>query len=222
MKSSQATPHRLPVTRTAHYYTLGEGGEKTKRMWLVCHGYGQSAARFIDKFSGIAGAEDYVVAAEGLSRFYWGGFTGPIVSSWMTSGDRLDEIADFCAMLTTIYTRQLDQLPPGVEIILFGFSQGCATQLRWMMREQPRFDRLILWAGRIPEDLDYRPHLDYFCPRPIDLFLGDADPMLSDQLLEEQDRMVAEQGLRLETHAYSGDHRVVRAALEAFFNDHVR
>ncbi|MEL6276926.1 MAG: phospholipase, partial [Bacteroidota bacterium] len=85
----QPTAHRLPVQRTAHFYTLGEPSANVKRMWFACHGYGQLASTFIRKFDQLAGAEDYVVAPEGLSRFYWQGFTGKVVASWMTSADRL-------------------------------------------------------------------------------------------------------------------------------------
>jgi hypothetical protein len=65
---------------------------------LVTHGYGQLAKTFIRRFEPIMDAQTLVVAPEGLSRFYWGGFDGPVVASWMTREDRLDEIAD-CAAL---------------------------------------------------------------------------------------------------------------------------
>ena len=208
----EAKSHSLPVTRTAHYYTLGEPGPTVKRFWFACHGYGQAAQRFIRKFDVIAGPEDYIVAPEGLSRFYWGGFTGPIVSSWMTSGDRLDEIADFCNMLSTIFTQQRSLLPADVEVILFGFSQGCATQVRWLIHTKPEFHQLWLWAGRFPEDIDYSLDLDYLNSKPIHSFLGDADQLIKPSHVRFYRQLVAKAGIKMEEHSYVGDHRVVREA----------
>lgn len=209
-----ATAHSLPVTRTAHYYTLGEPGPAVKRFWFACHGYGQAAQHFIRKFDVVVdGPEDYVVAPEGLSRFYWGGLTGPVVASWMTSGDRLDEIADFCGMLTTIFDQQRALLPPDVEVILFGFSQGCATQVRWLMQAKPAFDHLWLWAGRFPEDLDYSNDLDYLNSKPIHSFLGDEDELIKPSHVRFYRGLVVKAGIHMQEHSYHGDHRVVRKAL---------
>jgi predicted esterase len=214
----EVNSHSLPVTRTAHYYTLGEPGPKVKRFWFACHGYGQAAQHFIRKFDVIAGPEDYVVAPEGLSRFYWGGLTGPVVSSWMTSGDRLDEIADFCAMLSTVFNEQRALLPENVEVILFGFSQGCATQVRWLMQAKPQFHHLWLWAGRFPEDIDYSQNLDYLNSKPIHSFLGDADEFIKPNHVRFYRQLVAKTGIKMEEHSYGGAHRIVREALMEFRN----
>ncbi|MEM9836371.1 MAG: phospholipase [Bacteroidota bacterium] len=212
----EPTTHHIPVTRTAHYYTLGTAGPKTKRFWLACHGYGQLAQNFIRKFDIIAGEEDYVVAPEGLSRFYWNGLSGDVVASWMTKADRLDEIKDYSAMLTTIFQTQLALLPDDVEIILFGFSQGCATQVRWLMQVKPRFDHLWLWAGRFPEDIDYSDALDYLNAKPIHSFIGDADQLIKPHHIKFYRQLIKQAGIRMEEHQFAGDHRVVRQALIGF------
>lgn len=214
------TAHQIPVTRTAHYYTLGSAGSTTKRFWFVCHGYGQLASRFIRKFDVVAGAEDYVVAPEGLSRFYWGGLDGPVVASWMTRGDRLSEIADFTDMLTTIFNEQLQKLPSDVEVILFGFSQGCATQIRWLHQQQPHFNQLWLWGGFIPEDLDYRDTTTkvYLENKPIHHFRGDQDELIKDTYINMHRELIDQQELTVSEHSYQGDHRVVREELLKFRN----
>lgn len=218
------TAHQISVTRTAHYYTLGSASPATKRFWFACHGYGQLASRFIRKFNVLAGPEDYVVAPEGLSRFYWGGLDGPVVASWMTRGDRLAEIADFTAMLSTLFNDQLQQLPADVEIILFGFSQGCATQVRWMHQERPRFDHLWLWGGFIPEDLEYRQAdlKAYLKDKPIHHFRGDQDELILDKYISQHRALIEQQELTVTEHDYKGDHRVIRDELLRFRNELIK
>lgn len=212
------THHQFLTSRTAHYYTLDEAGPQTKRLWFVCHGYAQLAQHFIRKFDVLAGPEDYVVAPEGLSRFYWGGLDGPVAASWMTRGNRLDEIRDYTNMLSTLFQEQLDKCPEDVEVILFGFSQGCATQVRWLVQDLPRFDQLWLWGGLMPEDLDYRqPKIsEHLAGKPIHHFRGDADPLIKDEYIELHRQLIKQQELVVQEHSYAGDHRVVRSELKRF------
>ena len=210
------TAHQLPVQRTAHFYSLGEPGPQVKRLWFVCHGYGQLASTFIRKFDQIAGPEDYVIAPEGLSRFYWGGLTGKVAASWMTSADRLDEIADYTAMLSTIFQQQRALVPEDVQVMLFGFSQGCATVVRWMLREQPDFDQLWLWAGQIPEDVSYDEVRAQWNTKNLHAFAGKEDPLITPERIELHRRYIAAAGLNFQEHNYDGDHRVLREALAGF------
>ncbi|MEM6395399.1 MAG: phospholipase [Bacteroidota bacterium] len=202
--------HRIQVQRTAHFYTLGEPGEQTKRMWLICHGYGQLASHFIRKFDRVAGLEDYIVAPEGLSRFYWGGVAGKPAASWMTSLDRLDEIADYSAMLSTIFEQQKALVPEDVQVILFGFSQGCSTVMRWMLRANPDFDHLWLWGGQIPEDVDYEQVRAHWNSKELHAFHGTEDPFVTPERMELLRGYIAESGLAIEEHRYEGGHKVIR------------
>lgn len=208
-----ANEHTLTVARTAHYATLGQPGKHIKRLWMVAHGYGQLAKTFIRRFSPILDAETLIVAPEGLSRFYWGGFDGPVVASWMTKEDRLDEIADFTALLDQLYAHYVPLCHAEVEIVLFGFSQGTATQVRWIMRSFPKFHHLVLWGGQLPEDLDYHPHHAYFQDKRLHFAYGDEDPFLTPERLALLQNIIANSGLRFEPFPYAGEHKVERAAI---------
>jgi len=205
--------HSLEVRRSARYYTLGAFGPSIRYCWLVCHGYGQLAGRFIRKFESVQNPETFVIAPEGLSRFYWGGVSGEVAASWMTKADRLREIDDYCRYLDQLRQLYLDRLPPKAEIILLGFSQGCATQMRWIMQSFPRFDYLVLWAGALPEDLDYRPHRDYFADKSLHFIYGRQDEYLNEEMLRAQQTFFAQQELAFNMHAYEGRHRVDRQML---------
>ncbi|GIV31062.1 MAG: esterase [Saprospiraceae bacterium] len=206
--------HRIEVPRTAHYYTLGPANEQVRRFWIVCHGYGQLASSFIRRFEGLDDGRTLVLAPEGLSYFYWGGFSGEPVASWMTRHHRLDEIRDYARYLQMVYDRYVPRLHPDVEINLLGFSQGVATQLRWIMAHFPRFHNLLLWAGMPPEDLDYRPHEAFFGTKRILFVYGRQDPFLTEERLQWVRTFAKEQFPVFEEHAYDGVHEVDPAVLQ--------
>ena len=87
--------HHLAVSRAARYHTLGEGSAATQQVWFACHGYAQLAARFLEKLRVLDDARRYLVAPEGLSRFYLTERPAErrVGASWMTREDRLNEIA---------------------------------------------------------------------------------------------------------------------------------
>lgn len=105
--------HHLKVPRSARYFTLGDLSQAPEQVWYVCHGYRQLASRFLRRFVPLDDGTRWVVAPEGLSRFYVDpapGRHGPqhrVGASWMTREDRETEIRD--------YVRYLDRLAATVE-----------------------------------------------------------------------------------------------------------
>ena len=209
--------HATEVARTAHYASLGKPGPQVRQLWIVTHGYGQLSKTFIRRFIPICDEQTLVIAPEGLSRFYWGGFDGPVVASWMTREDRLDEIADFCNMLDQLYAHYVPQCHPEVEINLLGFSQGTATQVRWIMRSFPKFHRLMLWAGQLPEDLDYQPQLDYFADKKLFFAYGNEDQFITPERLVFMQKVIADAGLQFAEVTYQGGHKVDKEALSEWW-----
>ncbi|TAK44508.1 MAG: phospholipase [Saprospiraceae bacterium] len=206
--------HKITIPKTAHYYTIGTPAKTTRRFWMVCHGYGQLARTFIRRFRGLDDGETFVVAPEGLSHFYWEGYTGEPVASWMTKEHRLDEIADYANYLQTLYDHYLPQLAEDVQIILLGFSQGTATQCRWVMRNFPHFDHLVLWAGQLPDDLDYTAHTDFFSKKKLYFVYGTADPFLTEERVTRQQNFAEEQHLLFDVMVFDGRHEVEKKALQ--------
>ena len=206
--------HKLQVQKTAHYYTLGTPGNHIKNFWIACHGYGQLASNLIRKFTEIDDGSTLVLAPEGFSRFYWGGVSGDVVSSWMTKRDRLDEIADYTRFIKQLYDKYTSQLPDNVCITLLGFSQGCATQCRWIMREFPKYDHLILWAGLLPEDLDYTPYQTYFNAKKTIFIYGTNDQYVTPERLNWQADFTKKQGLQYQIKTFDGKHIIDRKVLK--------
>ena len=79
----------IKVEKSAFYYTNGDMTDQIKYVWFVFHGYAQRADHIINKFDGLDSSIHHVVSIEGLSKFYWKGVTGEVVSSWMTKKNRL-------------------------------------------------------------------------------------------------------------------------------------
>jgi len=210
--------HKILFEKTAHYSTIGEPSKKIKYIWIVCHGYGQLASLMIHKFDGFDEQEHFILAPEGLSRFYWNRSSpNPVGSSWMTKVDRLDEIADYTRYIKKLYNEYVPQMADDVEIILFGFSQGCATQIRWIMREFPKFHHLVLWGGLLPEDLDYTPHTEYFSDKNLYWVYGDKDQFLEQKHIDWHHKFMKEQSLSFKTIQFEGKHRIDREVLHNLF-----
>lgn len=171
----------IRVRRTARYHSLGEPGPRTRQVWLACHGYGQLAARFLRRFDAIADDSRYIVAPEALNRFYIRPDPGPhgpgapVGATWMTREDRLHEIEDYVAYLDALSGEIFAEVDrAAVEFFALGFSQGVATICRWAARAPLPPDRLVLWAGSLPDEMEAGPHL--FGDALVTLVLGNDDP----------------------------------------------
>jgi predicted esterase len=209
--------NHITVERTARVFTLGEREAPIDCLVIACHGYGQLAKHFIRKFDVIVRPGTLVVAPEGLSRFYWGGLSGDVKASWMTKEDRLAEISDFTNYLTQVHEEYTTDLSNSAQIVLFGFSQGCATQLRWMIRARPDFSHLILWAGSIPEDIDYEPARSYLQDKPLHFVYGNEDPFITPDRVAQQKALAAKLPMGYQVNSFEGKHSLDRNALRKLF-----
>jgi len=214
--------HQILFKKTAYYYSLGEVGKHVKHFIIACHGYGQVADRFIYKFDQLDLTKTFVLAPEGLSRFYWDNKNNIVGSSWMTKKDRLEEIADYTRFIKRLYDEyvpQFAQFDEDVKITLLGFSQGCATQVRWLMREFPKFDNLILWAGLIPEDLDYLPYTEYFSKKNLYWIYGTQDEFLNEKYIKWHHDFLSQQKLDFKSISFDGKHVIDRGILNELIEE---
>jgi predicted esterase len=214
--------HKFKTEKTAHVFTHGEPSEKTEYLWFVTHGYGQLASSIIRKFEGFDPTTHFVVAPEALNRFYWQFKSSVVGASWMTRQDRLDEIADYTTYLDTVFAHFKMQVPPSVKIILFGFSQGCATQMRWILRGAPNFDHLVFWGGVLPEDLDYQPFLTYFSDKKITFVCGDTDEFINQEGIEKHLALAKEKNLAMDFIGFEGKHEILTDVLMQVFKDKIK
>ena len=209
------TEHHLAVTRSARYYQLGELSAHTRRVWFVCHGYGQLAAYFSRHFAFLVEADPRIViiAPEGLSRFYLSGNGGRVGASWMTRDDRLHEIDDHIGFLDQLSDKVLAQCPADVQVTVLGFSQGTATVSRWLAQARFRPAHLILWAGTFPNDLDPAVARRLLTNLPITVVIGTDDEYISPSQIAHQQQQLQQLGATATLISFTGKHTLDRAVL---------
>lgn len=201
--------HHLVVRKTARYFTIGDLSSETKQIWFVCHGYGQLAFYFARNFEVLEDRRRVIVVPEGLSRFYLNGFSGRIGASWMTREDRGKEMEDYVNYLDDVYK----QIHSGVdlanaEIFVLGFSQGTATACRWIRFGNVSANRLILWAGLMPQELDSESELQRFKELKVSLVFGKKDQFASSEVIDNQGSIFRNNKISYEVIRFDGAHEV--------------
>src|SRR4051812_39870086 len=60
----------LVVPKQARYAIMGSFEGELSEVWIVCHGHGQLATRFLSRFLPLERADRLFIAPEALSRYY--------------------------------------------------------------------------------------------------------------------------------------------------------
>lgn len=211
----------LTVKRTARYCTLGDMVAPVSDLWVVCHGFAQLARAFIEEFRAISRPGRLIVAPEALNRFYLnreGGRAGAsarVGATWMTREDRLAEIDDYVRYLDDLHREITEgQQREDVRVTALGFSQGTATVARWLVHGTARIDRLVLWAGLLPPEIDPAgPPRDRLASTELVLVRGTRDEMLDAKQLATQRESLEKAGARVTVLEFDGGHRMDRDTL---------
>lgn len=205
--------HHLTVTRTARFQTLGTLTETTKEVWFVLHGYGQLAASFLKPFHVLDESTRYIIAPEALSRFY-NRLGGPVGAAWMTREDRQNDITDYVAYLDAVYAHTFANLNrEHVRVHLLGFSQGATTACRWALLGNASLDRLIMWGGNLPHDLNLTTYQAALNALNLTIVVGDEDHYITPERLAEEQKRLSAAGITYHLHPYAGKHRVLAEVL---------
>ncbi len=206
--------HEVKVTfdYNARFFQLGNIDETTKEVWFVCHGQGQLASYFLKKFEPIQSTSRCIIAPEGLSKYYLNGLSGRVGASWMTKENRLVEIDNYINYLNQLY-HQLIPSRSTIKVVLFGFSQGVATACRWANQSTIRLDRLILWAGTIPPDLDLNFAKTNYQKFSTTIAYGLNDEFIGGIELEEMKVRINQLGIDPHFEIFNGKHEINTEAL---------
>lgn len=220
--SPAITPHSIQVRRTARYYTIGPTHGFPRELWVVVHGYGQLARRFLKAFTALDDGTRLIVAPEALSRFYLDSIeerraqSEPRVgATWMTREDRESEIADYVAYLEHLTWEIRRHLAgAGPRIVVLGFSQGTATVCRWLASSELRADQLVLWAGGIPPELDVAQWSTRLHGAALTLVAGEEDAMVPASAVVAEGERLSAAGVAFTLHRHPGGHRIEPDALK--------
>lgn len=211
----EAKQHSIEVPQQLRYFTIGKLSHQTPAIWMVCHGYGQLASYFIRHFQLLADAGHFIIAPEGLSRFYLEGVSGRVGASWMTKEERQADIRNYIDYLTAVYKAASKDLQ--ISLYLLGFSQGASTVSRLAMLSDLPFRKLILWAGAFPADLPFALSAARLREKQLYLVYGDQDPYISVEKLKEQLQLFKSMELPVKKLSFNGKHEINQEILKSYF-----
>jgi predicted esterase len=185
-------------------------------VWIVCHGHGQLARRFLSRFLPLERPDRLFVAPEALSRYYLSPPQGgphppdtPVGASWMTAEDRELEIQDYVRYLDLLYDEIFSVVDrTKVRLWVLGFSQGTATAARWVARGRVDPDRVVLYAGLLPSELDMERAARLAKQSPLTIVLGTNDEFAKPELIAAQEERLRELSIPLTTIRFEGGHEI--------------
>ncbi len=184
-------------------------------VWFVCHGYSQLAERFLTQFESLNNGENLIVAPEGLHRLYLEGMSGKVGASWMTREDRDNDIEDYVNYLDKVYEEVLmDPAIENVNIYVLGFSQGTATVCRWMTMGKSTATRIFLWAGAVPDDLNFAKDVKKLNKLKPVILLGKKDEFITEDDLKKHLVFLEKVNMNYDLMIYEGSHQIVPSTLQ--------
>ena len=206
LNQNKMRKHSIKIEKTAYYYSIGELNNETNEIWIACHGYGQLAKYFITKFECLEKQNRFIIAPEGLNKFYINGYSGRVGANWMTKEQRVDEIDDYCLyleQLTDLITKQAHQK---CKIKIIGFSQGTATVSRWILKTKFKIETLILWGGRIAFDFNFSLYKEKHSETRNYVVFGTKDEFYSQEDIQTYRKELND--FKTEWISYSGGHAI--------------
>jgi predicted esterase len=206
--------HIFPVTKTARYFTHGNINNNTQFIWIIIHGYAQTADAFLSSFENL-GNEHFVIAPEGLNKFYSRGFSGSPVASWMTSLEREQEIIDYTNYLNSLVNALNLTSFSQAKTIVLGFSQGVSTQTRFIESSDFKFDYSVMIAGEIGKE--FQENLTKKLANLKSLYLvGDQENILKPEKIESHQILFRNANCAFKI--FEGKHVVNQDAIDKILN----
>jgi predicted esterase len=197
--------NNIKTSKTAKYSTSGNPETATTVIFAL-HGYGQLVQFFIRKFYGLDAEKYFVVAPEGLHRFYLKGSSGRVGASWMTKEERETDIDDYVSYLDSLWL-EIDSKYNFIERVLLGFSQGGATASRWHGLGKFKANHFILWASVFPFDMELKTN-DLYLKSKNQFVIGTEDEYYSEEKIDEHIEDLNNKGLIFELIKFKGCHDI--------------
>lgn len=205
--------------RTTRYFSRESDPSTPENVWIMFHGYGQSAYHFLLNFNEFNPPNSALIAPEGLSKYYLNGFDGRVGASWMTKENREMEIQDQLHLVDNLLADLTLKgvLKEGTKLHLLGFSQGAAVACRWYQHTTLKVENLVLWGAGLPIETDAKMAQKYNECNTT-LVLGSEDEFIKQERLIQYYQTLADLQFRHNVITYKGAHRIEKEGLEKLKN----
>lgn len=207
--------HHIDFNFSAPYYTLNTLSDQTTDVWIACPGYGQLGKYFIRRFDVFDAEKHFVIALQGLSKFYLPDQKN-VGASWMTKEDRETDMDNQRSYFDAVINEAFQGRPlANFKIHLMGFSQGVSMISRMAAHSKIDFDTLVLWAGGFPPELSQADFDHIRSTAKLKVVIGSNDEFysLDKNYQPEVEKMEAAIGLKPEIIVFDGIHEVKREVL---------
>ncbi|MDO5970991.1 esterase [Flavivirga aquimarina] len=136
---------------TNTYSTLNILTDKTKYVWLVCHGMGYLSRYFLKYFKQLNAEENYIIAPQASSKYYLHSKFKHVGASWLTKENTLRETENVMRYLDAVL--ESENISKDKKLIIFGYSQGVSIATRYVAKRKLQCSQLVLHSGGIPKEL---------------------------------------------------------------------
>jgi predicted esterase len=116
------------------------------------------------------------------------------------------DISNYLAYLNSIHAKEASDSK--IPVTILGFSQGAATATRWALQGNIPFQRLVLWAGIFPPDMDFEAGHKILEPKEVVAVYGKHDPFLTPARIGEMKDLSDKLGIKPRTVEFDGKHEV--------------
>lgn len=145
--------HEVRYTSKNTYSTLNVLTGKTRHVWIVLHGIGYLSRYFIRYFDEFPKDSHYIIAPQAPSKYYLDATYRRVGASWLTKENTRAEVGTVLDYLNAVLHNEKVGSEFGHTLTIFGYSQGVSVAARWLAYDKIVCNRVIFYAGRIPDEL---------------------------------------------------------------------
>ncbi len=194
------------------YTTLNSLTNKTKNVWLVCHGVGYLSRYFLKYFKELDASENYIIAPQAQSKYYLGSKYTHVGASWLTKENTSQEIISVMRYLDAVL--EVEKFPKSLNFIALGYSQGVSVISRYVASRKLNCNQLVLMSGGIPKELEPQNFEFLRTETKVSMFYGTEDEYLNEERLKyEKQRFKELFGDSANIIAFDGKHELKKECL---------
>jgi predicted esterase len=135
-------------------------------------------------FSDFPEEEHYFIAPQAPSKYYLNNEYKHVGASWLTRENTAMEKANVMAYLDSVW--EAENIPEQYRLIVFGYSQGVSIATRFLAHSRINPDKLLLYAGGVPEELGSEDFDFLTEATDIAFIYGTLDPYLNPERMKHE------------------------------------